>query len=147
MSEFNYDTKKRPFPSFGDYALIEMKRHGVPSEIYTHKVINTYRSNTWVDVPVQSPPTAVIHAGEMEEVASVICCGISEDKVYPVRVSDLKPRVQQAPDADIQQLMTFYDAKDVRDLIDQQADHVKVLQLRLSPYLNEPNPIARIREG
>ena len=147
MSEFNYDTTKRPFPSFGDYALIEMKRHGVANEIYTHKVINTYRSNGWVDVPVQSPPTSTLHPGQMEDVASVICCGISEDKVYTVRVADLKPRAARAPDAEIQQLMTFYDAKDVRDLIDQQADHVKVLQLRISPYLNEPNPIGRVREG
>lgn len=48
---------------------------------------------------------------------------------------------------EVESLMVFYQAKDLFDLIDQQADHVKLLQLRLSPYLNEPNPIARIREG
>lgn len=147
MSEFNYDLAKASFPSFGDYALIEMKRHGVPNEIYTHKVVGTYQSNTWVDVPIQSPPTARIHAGEMEDVARVIVCGISEDSVYTVRVADMKPRTMPMPDAEVQQLMRFYEVKDIRSLIDQQADHVKMLQLRLSPFLNEPNPISRVREG
>ncbi|WP_177414026.1 hypothetical protein [Pseudomonas sp. KBW05] len=147
MSEFNYDLAKASFPSFGDYALIEMKRHGVPNEVFTHKVIGTYQSNTWVDVPIQSPPTETIHKGEMQAVARVIVCGISEDKVYTVRVADMKPRALPMPDAEVQQLMAFYEVKDIRSLIDQQADHVKVLQLRLSPFLNEPNPINRVREG
>jgi hypothetical protein len=147
MSEFNYDLAKASFPSFGDYALIEMKRHGVPNEIFTHKVIGTYKSNTWVDAPIQSPPTARLHAGQTENVARVIVCGISEDHVYTVRVADMKPRTVAMPDAEVQQLMAFYEAKDIRGLIDQQADHVKMLQLRLSPFLNEPNPINSVREG
>ncbi|MHC8300710.1 hypothetical protein [Pseudomonas sp. ZS1P83] len=48
---------------------------------------------------------------------------------------------------DIKQLMLFYDATDLSNLIDQQSDHVKVLQLRLAPYLKEPHPISRVREG
>lgn len=147
MSEFNYDLAKASFPSFGDYALIEMKRHGVPNEIYTHKVVGTYQSNTWVNVPIQSPPTAVIHKGEMEAVARVIVCGVSENKVYTVRVADIKPRTVPMPDAEVQQLMRLYEVKDIRNLIDQQADHVKILQLRLSPFLNQPNPMVRVREG
>lgn len=83
----------------------------------------------------------------MEAVARVIICGISEDKVYTVRVADMKPREMPMPDAEAQQLMQFYEVKDIRGLIDKQADHVKMLQLRLSPFLNEPNPINRVREG
>lgn len=147
MSEFNYDLAKASFPGFGDYALIEMKRHGAPNEIYTHKVVGTYKSNIWVDTPIQSPPTAKIHAGQMEDVARVIVCGISEDRVYTVRVADMKPRTVAMPDAEVQQLMAFYEVKDIRGLIDQQADHVKMLQLRLSPFLNESSPISRAREG
>ena len=46
---------------FGDYAIIEQKRHGAPNEMFVHKVIDQLRSNTWVDVPVQSPATETIH--------------------------------------------------------------------------------------
>jgi len=43
--------------------------------------------------------------------------------------------------------MAFYDAKTIADLIEQQADHVKLLQLRLSPYLNEQHATSKVREG
>lgn len=42
---------------FGDYATIEQKRHGVPNEMFVHKVVGQLRSNTWVDVPVRVPAT------------------------------------------------------------------------------------------
>lgn len=79
----------RNWVDFGDFAWLEMKRHGVPNELYQHKVIGVFQSNSWVDVPVQSPPTAVRH-DDMAEVAHVVCCGLSEDRVYRVRTSDLK---------------------------------------------------------
>lgn len=41
--------------NFGDFVDIEMLRHGVPNEIYHWKVINTYKSNAWVEVPVKEP--------------------------------------------------------------------------------------------
>lgn len=78
---------------FGDYCSIEQKRHGAPNEKYTHKVINRLHSNTWVDVPVQSPATEVLHkcaAGLLEEVVSCICCGIEEKTVLKYRVKDVK---------------------------------------------------------
>ncbi|EPY5152383.1 hypothetical protein ACXDS0_003796 [Klebsiella variicola] len=76
---------------FGDYALIEQKRHGVPNEMFVHKVIDHLRSNTWVDVPVQSPATETIH-GEMEDVCLCICCGVSETEVRKYRVKDMHHR-------------------------------------------------------
>lgn len=49
--------------------------------------------------------------------------------------------------AEVEGLMAFYDAKTIADLIEQQADHVKQLQLRLAPYLTEPHAISKAREG
>lgn len=74
---------------FGRYCTIEMKRHGVPNEFYKHKVIGLLKSNTWVDVPIQSQATETIHK-EMDDVINVICCGIIEDTVYRVRLKDVK---------------------------------------------------------
>ena len=76
---------------FGDYAIIEQKRHGVPNEMFVHKVIDQLRSNTWVDVPVQSPATETIH-DEMEDVCWCICCGVSETEVRKYRVKDMRHR-------------------------------------------------------
>ena len=76
---------------FGDYAIIEQKRHGVPNEMFVHKVIGQLRSNSWVDVPVQSPATETIH-DEMEDVCLCICCGIDETKVRRYRVKDMRHR-------------------------------------------------------
>lgn len=76
---------------FGDYAIIEQKRHGVPNEMFVHKVIDQLRSNTWVDVPVQSPATETIH-DEMEDVCLCICCGIDETEVRRYRVKDMRHR-------------------------------------------------------
>ncbi len=85
MSDFN----RRADDLFGKYATIEMKRHGVPNEFYGHKVIGGFKSNTWVEVPIQSPAKAVIH-DHSEEVVNVICCGIAEETVYRVRLADIK---------------------------------------------------------
>lgn len=73
---------------FGDYALIEQKRFGVPNELFVHKVVSRLRSNSWVDVPVKSPATNVIH-GEMEDVCLCIRCGIDETEVLKYRVKDM----------------------------------------------------------
>lgn len=73
---------------FGDYATIEQKRHGVPNEMFVHKVVGQLRSNTWVDVPVRVPATETLH-GEMEDICLCICCGIDETKVRRYRVKDI----------------------------------------------------------
>lgn len=78
---------------FGDYCSIEQKRHVGPNEKYIHKVINRLQSNTWVDVPVQSPATEVVHeceSGLLEPVVSCICCGVDETTVLKYRVKDVK---------------------------------------------------------
>ena len=69
-----------------------MKRYGVPNEFYTHKVINIFRSNAWVDVPVQEPAKEVLHK-EMEDVVSCICCGVDETEVLKYRVKDVAPHL------------------------------------------------------
>lgn len=73
---------------FGDYIEIEMKRFGVPNEVFIHKVVNTLRSNSWVDVPVKSPATQVLHS-EMADVVSAICCGVDETEVLRYRAQDV----------------------------------------------------------
>lgn len=89
MSDFN----EKDDELFGRYATIEMKRHGVPNEMYQHKVIGKFRSNTWVEVPIQSPATAIVH-DHSEEVVNVICCGVVEETVYRVRLSDIESATQ-----------------------------------------------------
>lgn len=74
---------------FGDYAIIEQKRHGVPNEMFVHKVVGQLRSNTWVDVPVRVPATETLH-DEMEDICLCICCGIDETEVRRYRVKDMR---------------------------------------------------------
>lgn len=74
---------------FGDYAIIEQKRYGVPNEMFVHKVVGQLRSNTWVDVPVRVPATETLH-GEMEDICLCICCGIDETEVRRYRVKDMR---------------------------------------------------------
>lgn len=84
------DTKKwGEKRQFGDKVSIEMKRYGVENEHYIHKVIGILRSNTWVDVPVQTPATETIH-GEVEDVVACVCEGIEERGILRYRVSDTK---------------------------------------------------------
>lgn len=73
---------------FGDFVTIEMKRHGIPNEFFTHKVIRAFESNTYVDVPVQCPATETIH-GEVVPVVSCICCGVCEVDVRKYRLVDV----------------------------------------------------------
>lgn len=75
---------------FGDYCTIEQNRFGAPNEFYLHKVINRFRSNTWVDVPVMVCNEEVWHP-DMEDVVSCICCGVQETKVFKFRLSDVLP--------------------------------------------------------
>jgi hypothetical protein len=74
---------------FGDYVVIEMKRHGVQNEQYLHKVIRKFKTNSYVNVPVQSPAREELH-GESEEVVSCICCGVDETLVLNYRVKDVQ---------------------------------------------------------
>lgn len=76
-------------PTFGDRVIIEMKRYGDENELYFHKVIGNLKSNTWVDVPVQSPAKEKIH-DEMHDVITCVCEGIDETTVLKYRVKDVK---------------------------------------------------------
>lgn len=76
---------------FGDYCAIEQKRHVVKNEMYLHKVIGTLRSNSWVDVPVQTPATETIH-GEITDVVACVCCGVAEREILRYRTSDVRPK-------------------------------------------------------
>ena len=68
---------------FGRYCKIEMKRHGVQNEFFIHKCIQRYRSNAYVDVPIQEPPKKRLH-DESVDVVSVITCGVCETNVFAV---------------------------------------------------------------
>jgi len=70
---------------FGDYVGIE--QHG--GEMYQHKVIGRFKSNTYVTVPVKIPREEA-HGGECVEVVACITCGISETEVLKYRVEDVK---------------------------------------------------------
>jgi len=74
---------------FGDYVEIEMKRHGVANEMYQHKVIGALASNSWVDIPVQSPATETRH-DHSENVVACVCCGVCERDVLRYRAVECK---------------------------------------------------------
>jgi hypothetical protein len=84
---------------FGDYVMIEQKRYGVPNEMYCHKVIGRLNSNTWVDVPVQTPPTETIHS-EIVEVVSCITCGVMETDVFKYRMDAVELVQSKRPSND-----------------------------------------------
>ena len=79
-----------PRLDFGDYARIEQKRYRVENEQYLHKVIGRGKSNTWVDVPVQTPAKETIH-NHIEDVILCVCCGVDERTILKYRASDVKP--------------------------------------------------------
>jgi len=79
-----------PSLDFGDYAIIEQKRYGCENDMFLHKVIGRSVSNSFVDVPVQSPPKETLHS-EMVEVISCICCGVQETEVRKYKATDIKP--------------------------------------------------------
>lgn len=74
----------KDWPNFGDYVFVQMR----VGDSFYHKVIGTLMSNAWVDSPVGYDKTAVFHE-ESELIANVVCCGVSEDEIYRVRVKDL----------------------------------------------------------
>lgn len=75
---------------FGSFVNVEMKRHFCSNEQYLHKVIGRLQSNTWVDTPIQTPATETIHS-HVEEVVNLVCCGVVEDYIYRVKLSDVTP--------------------------------------------------------
>lgn len=75
--------------TFGDYVLIEQKRHGAENEMYLHKVIGRLQSNAYVDVPVQSPATET-HHDEIVEVVACVCCGVNEREIFRYRAEDVR---------------------------------------------------------
>lgn len=79
----------KPEFEFGDYALIEQKRFGVPNEMFVHKVVSQISSNTWVEVPVTVGKKEEIH-GDSEPVCLCICCGVDETEVRRYRVKDMQ---------------------------------------------------------
>lgn len=82
------DNRERPSLRFGQYCEIEQKRHGSPNEMFMHKVIGSLASNTFVDVPVQSPAKETIHQGGVVPVVLCICCGVDETTVLKYRLED-----------------------------------------------------------
>ena len=77
---------------FGDYCLIEQKRYGADNEMYLYKVVRgDMRSNTWVNVPVDS---TTVENRELVPVILAICCGVDETKVEKFRVADVKPNTK-----------------------------------------------------
>lgn len=88
-------------PDFGDYVLIEQKRFSGKNEMYLHKVISRFQSNSWIDVPVVVHNGPVLH-DTTEDVLNVVCCGISEDKVIRYRAADctLQRGLAEKPEAD-----------------------------------------------
>ena len=79
---------------FGSYVIVEQKRYGCDNEQYDYKVINRLKSNTWVEVPVQSPAKEVLH-DRMEDVFSLICCGVQETEVLKFRIKDVRNRMSK----------------------------------------------------
>lgn len=73
---------------FGDYVIIEQKRHGAENEMYVHKVVGTLNSNSYVDVPVQCPATETAHK-EVVPVVACVCCGVCEREIRRYRASDI----------------------------------------------------------
>lgn len=71
---------------FGDYVKIR-NLNSVP-EYRIYKVIGTSLSNYYVDVPIHFPATMIFHDKSVE-IASCICCGVSETEVLKYRTSDI----------------------------------------------------------
>ncbi|MHB0967425.1 MAG: hypothetical protein ACYC36_13330 [Bellilinea sp.] len=74
---------------FGEYVAIEQRRFFTENEFYLHKVIGELQSNTWVEVPVETPCKETTHK-EMADVVACVCCGVSEREIFRYRVADVK---------------------------------------------------------
>jgi hypothetical protein len=85
---------------FGQYATIEQNRYGASNEFYIYKVINTSRSNSWVDAPVVAVEKEVQH-DSIEDVVWCICCGVMENTVHRFKFSEIK--VYQSTDLKTEQ--------------------------------------------
>lgn len=75
---------------FGDYVLIEQKRYGVPNEMFQFKVVGSYQSNAYRDVPMDGVDRDKKWHPHVVDVLNVICCGIDETKVDTVRKADVR---------------------------------------------------------
>jgi len=74
---------------FGDYVCIEQKRHGAKNEMYNCRVVSVGgKSNTYVEVPVQSPASPNIHT-DIVDIVGVITTPISEEKLMYYRIEDV----------------------------------------------------------
>jgi len=87
--------------SFGDYVEIKQKRYGKKNEMYTYKVIDSFKSNHWVDVPVQTPAKEKIRK-YLEPVVSCICCGVNEIEVLNYRIKDVRKVKGEMNDRNLQ---------------------------------------------
>jgi hypothetical protein len=75
---------------FGDYVLIEQKRYGAPNEMFQFKVVGSYQSNEYCDVPMEVAEHDKKWHQKVVDVLNVICCGIDENEVYTVRKADVR---------------------------------------------------------
>ena len=75
---------------FGDYVLIEQKRYGAPNEMFQFKVVGSYQSNSYRDVPMDAVDRDKKLHPHVVDVLHVICCGIDETTVDTVRKADVK---------------------------------------------------------
>jgi len=75
---------------FGDYVLIEQKQYGAPNEMFQFKVVGSYQSNSYRDVPMDAVDCDKKFHPHVVDVLHVICCGIDETKVDTVRKADVK---------------------------------------------------------
>ncbi len=82
---FNYNKDEL----FGRYCFIEQKRYGVPNEKFLYKIIGTFQSNAWSEVPVDANDRDMKLHNHSEKVVNVICCGVCEEKVERYRLCDV----------------------------------------------------------
>jgi len=74
---------------FGDFCAIEQKRFNTDNEFYSHKIIGTLRSNSYVDVPVGCYMKETLH-NEIVDVVACITCGVCEREVFRYRQCDVR---------------------------------------------------------
>lgn len=88
LENFNYDTTDL----FGHYAEIEMELYGEKgNQIHLFKIISSCgQSNFYNDVPFNEHTKPAYLHKELIDIAKVVECGISEEKVYRVPLKDIK---------------------------------------------------------
>ncbi|MNM07323.1 hypothetical protein D3C81_173630 [compost metagenome] len=69
---------------FGDYVKYP---HGMSHEPHMYKVVGSFQSNVWRDIPDWFQAEETSHS-TVEKVLNIIHCGIDETKVLRVRESD-----------------------------------------------------------